>query len=267
VIEELPAQRRVYYCVDDFSVWPGLDGQAMRSMEARLLERVDSVIVVSETLLAKFHEWKGPIDYLEHGVDLEFWKLPETSTVARELVKSEDPIIMFWGVVDRRMDMGFLTRLNNDLREGSIVLIGPEDNPPEELAALSRVVRAPAVPFERLPQLAGSAAVLIMPYADMPVTRAMQPLKLKEYLATGKPVVVSDLPASRRWNAALDLAATPEDFSEIVRDRIVSGLPDSQKGARLLLSEESWNAKAALFLDWVQGRARPLELSESGVLG
>ena len=39
----------------------------------------------------------------------------------------------------------------------------------------------------RAPALAREAAVLIMPYADLPVTRAMQPLKLKEYLATDRP--------------------------------------------------------------------------------
>ena len=36
-----------------------------------------------------------------------------------------------------------------------------------------------------------------MPYADLPVTRAMQPLKLKEYLVTDRPVVVADLPADQ----------------------------------------------------------------------
>ena len=56
-----------------------------------------------------------------------------------------------------------------------------------------------------------------MPYADLPVTRAMQPLKLKEYLATGKPVVVRDLPATEPWADCLDVAETPEAFAAAVR--------------------------------------------------
>src|SRR5206468_930129 len=101
------------------------------------------------------------------------------------------------------------------------------------------------------PEIAGAARVLIMPYADAPVTRAMQPLKLKEYLATGLPVVVRDLPATRSWADALDLAGTPEAFSRAVRERLTSGLPMPQRGARARLAEESWAAKARALECWL----------------
>jgi len=77
---------------------------------------------------------------------------------------------------------------------------------------------------------AGSAAdVIIMPYADRPVTRAMQPLKLKEYLATGKPVVVRNLPATRGWTDCLDLA----DTLKVIRGpaHAVAAKPDGGSGA------------------------------------
>jgi hypothetical protein len=105
-----------------------------------------------------------------------------------------------------------------------------------------------------LPALAVSASVLIMPYADLPVTRAMQPLKLKEYLATGRPVVVRDLPATRGWADCLDLAGTPEDFAAAVRRRLADGVPAAQRVARARLSAETWKAKAAEFVCLV-GRA------------
>jgi glycosyltransferase involved in cell wall biosynthesis len=108
-------------------------------------------------------------------------------------------------------------------------------------------VRRPALPLAELPALAAAAAVLVMPYADLPVTRAMQPLKLKEYLATGKPVVVRDLPAVRPWADGLDAAATAEEFAAAVRRRLADGLPAGQRAARARLAAESWAAKAAEF--------------------
>jgi len=84
----------------------------------------------------------------------------------------------------------------------------------------------------------------------------MQPLKLKEYLATGRPVVVRDLPATREWADALDLADTPEAFSAAVRRRIATGLPAGQRGARARLAGESWTAKARAFEHWID-RPRP----------
>ena len=86
-----------------------------------------------------------------------------------------------------------------------------------------------------------------MPYIDAPVTRAMQPLKLKEYLATGKPVVARDLPANRAWAEALDLAATPDEFAAGVLRRLFTGLPVEQAHARRQLANESWAAKAEIF--------------------
>ena len=106
------------------------------------------------------------------------------------------------------------------------------------------------MPFALLPRLADEAAVLIMPYADLPVTRAMQPLKLKEYLATEKPVVAFDLPAVRPWNDCLDVASTAEMFSQAVRQRLAGGLPEGQRQVRKRLAGESWSAKARQFEQW-----------------
>jgi hypothetical protein len=92
-----------------------------------------------------------------------------------------------------------------------------------------------------------------MPYADLPATRAMQPLKLKEYLATGRPAVVRSLPATVEWADAADACDTPEAFTAAVRQRCVSGLPAEQGQARERLTAEGWAAKAAAFENWVDG--------------
>jgi glycosyltransferase involved in cell wall biosynthesis len=252
----LPVRRWVYYCVDDFAEWPGLDGTTLRNMEESLVERVDTVIAVSRNLQEKLSRQRQPVHLLSHGVDLEHWNqgddlAPQIS--ASPLAGLERPLIMFWGVTDRRMDVAFLERLSNDLTSGTILLVGPESNPDPSLARLARVVFHPPVPFEQLPEIAQSAQVLIMPYADLPVTRAMQPLKLKEYLAAGKPVVVRELPSTELWADALDLANSPEAFSEAVRKRLESGLPESQQRARARLAEESWAAKSRQFERWIIG--------------
>ena len=83
-----------------------------------------------------------------------------------------------------------------------------------------------------------------MPYADLPVTRAMQPLKLKEYLATGRPVVVRDLPATRPGPIA-STWPTPRGFSAWpFGARLATGLPANQRTARARLAGEAWAAKA-----------------------
>jgi glycosyltransferase involved in cell wall biosynthesis len=249
LMDDLPVRRWVYYCVDDFSQWPGLDQTALRRMEEVVVRRADRLIAVSETLQAKLKAMGRDSDLLTHGVDLGFWS-GATNAPLPQLAELQRPLILWWGLVDCRMDSPLIHQLAADLREGTIVLLGPQADPPPGLFDSARVVRVEPVPFEHLPVVAQAADVLIMPYADLPVTRAMQPLKLKEYLATAKPVVARDLPATRDWADCLDLAPSPQAFSDAVRLRLRTGLPEHQATARKRLVQESWAEKAQWLEQW-----------------
>jgi glycosyltransferase involved in cell wall biosynthesis len=252
LVGRLPARRWVYYCVDDFSKWPGLDQTTMQHMEERLVERVDALVAASENLCQRLAQMGRDAQLLTHGVDLNFWADGEAAPLP-EVDNLERPLVVFWGVIDRRMDVAFVKALAESLSKGTVLLVGPEANPDPALYGPGRIVHLAPLPFERLPLLARAAEVVVMPYADLPVTRAMQPLKLKEYLATGKPAVVRDLPANRAWADCLDLAATPAAFVEAVRQRLATGLPEAHKKARSRLAGEGWDAKARLLekvLEW-----------------
>jgi hypothetical protein len=245
-------RRWVYYCVDDFGEWPGLDQIPLRRMEQQLARRADVRIAVSDKLRDTLLPLGGPTHLLTHGVDLDFWAPPANGMEPLSQLKGlERPLIVFWGLADRRLDLALLGRLADDLTAGTIVLVGRELNPDPALYAIKRLVHVGILPYPCLPRVAAEAAVLIMPYADLPVTRAMQPVKFKEYLATGRPTVVRDLPAVRPWADCLDLAGTPEAFSQAVRQRLADGVPEAQKVARRRLIQESWSEKARTFERWI----------------
>jgi glycosyltransferase involved in cell wall biosynthesis len=246
----LPVQRWVYYCVDDFGEWPGLAQAALRQTEERLIQRADSLVTVSETLQQKMEQRGRKAHLLTHGIEADFWKIVCPARLLPQLEGMTRPLVVFWGVIDRRMDVAIVRQLAGELQYGTIVLVGRQDDPNPELFALPRVVHVPAMPVADLPYLAAAASVLIMPYADLPVTRAMQPLKLKEYLATGRPVVVRDLPANRSWSDCMDLARTPTEFARLVRLRIEQALPPNQDEARGRLAGETWAEKARCFESW-----------------
>lgn len=251
LVDHLPVRRWVYYCVDDFSVWPGLDGATLGRMEDELLPKMDLIVAAGESLADGIAARGFEAEVLTHGVDLDFWSAkplnPAEATSPK--VAGNSPLVLFWGVVDRRMNADWVLALADRMIHGEVWLVGPQQNPDPRLANHPRVVMPGAVAFEELPKLAQRADVLIMPYADLPVTRAMQPLKLKEYLATMRPVVASTLPAVVEWSDCLDAVDTAEEF--VGRTIAILGngrkLSASMKQSRQRLTVESWPNKALRF--------------------
>jgi glycosyltransferase involved in cell wall biosynthesis len=244
----------VYYCVDDLGEWPGLDKETLQRMERDLVSRVDEVVAVSRGLVERMASLGRSATLLTHGVDLEHWQQGEANRL-KDFDSLARPVVVFWGVVDRRLESSWLGRLAEKLGSGSIVLVGPTNNPDPRLQSTSGVFLQGPMPYESLPALASLASVLIMPYADLPATRAMQPLKLKEYLATDRPVVVSDLPAMNPWRDACDAVCTADDFAEAVIRRLRTGLPEDQQSARERLRGETWSHKAEVFEEILLGAA------------
>jgi glycosyltransferase involved in cell wall biosynthesis len=225
-------------------------------MEADMLPKVDKVIAVSQTLVTRVNQLGRSAKLLTHGVDLDHWRRPAPPGLPPEFLGLQPPYILFWGVIDRRMDTQWVRLLGKSMGEGSMVFVGPQEAPDPELEKAPRVTFRPSVPYARLPELAAWANVLIMPYADLPVTRAIQPLKLKEYLATGKPTVVRELPATKEWDQSCDVCRTPDGFAAVVLERIKTGISPAQRLDRQRLFAEGWDAKAKQFEQWVDGEQK-----------
>ncbi|MDO4551077.1 MAG: hypothetical protein Q4C96_07480 [Planctomycetia bacterium] len=272
--------RWVYYCVDDWSKWPGADGKTMEMMEKELLQKVDFVISAGASLQERLKSYGRDSELLTHGVDLKHWgfcedtedpfssakhfpgeeylgekdpqaavqKLPNDSYVKAFSSELERPFYTFWGLIDERLDVPMILRLANDISSGTIIIAGP-DASRTVVSELShpRIFLPGKLKYKELPQLAKCSDVLIMPYRDIPVTRQMQPLKMTEYLASGRAAVMRRLPACQTWAEAADLVEDAESFSQIAQLRAQTGLPEEQKNARKCIRFESWEEKSRKF--------------------
>ncbi len=244
LIDRLDVDRWVYYCVDDFSVWPGLDGTIIDEMERQLVRQADGVVAVSQTLCQRLQTMGGQPHLLTHGINPADWELQANKTdLPAWWATLKPPVLLFWGVVDRRLDTAWCQALAQ--RCGTLVLVGPQQSPDPALNAISKLHMPGPVPYRDLPALAGAAHVLVMPYADLPVTRAIQPLKLKEYLATGKPAVVRKLPSTTPWADTADVVDNIDELVEFASLRARTDTPTHQHESRLRrLATESWSVKA-----------------------
>lgn len=256
--DRLPVDRWLYYCVDDFAEWPGLDGGTLRRMDTGMVQQADQIVAVSQHLQELIAAQGRSSSLLTHGVDMPHWSQEATEIPAALSPFETGARAVFWGVVDRRLNSEMLLTLSDRMKNGNIILAGPQQDPDPVILKRSNIHAIGPQPFSDLPAIAQFSDVLMMPYSDLPVTRAMQPLKMKEYLATGRPVVVSDLPAVRAWNDCMDVTVSPEDFAATVLNRLDAGLSPAQFAARQRLNLESWACKA----DQLESHFLPTEASE-----
>ena len=240
--ELLRGRKVIYYCVDDFSLWPGLEADVVRNMEANLIERANSIIAVSDTLYRRLAKSGKPTRLLTHGVDLEMFSTPVESELPL-LNEIPKPRVGFFGLIDGRMDWELIVSLAQQMPDTAFVLAGPVDASARQLPQIANVHVVGAVRYAELPQLIAGLDVLILPYRAGPLAAALSPLKLKEYLATGKPVISAPIEAAAEWADTLTIACTPDEWVECTRRALGNGV----QGARQIparLAAQSWIRKA-----------------------
>lgn len=242
----------LYYCVDDFTVWPGMNlPDLIMEFEKNLLEQADVVMAVSDELCSTKKGVKRDTLLLTHGVDVDHFS---TATVTRQrplsLADVQGPIIGFYGLIDSHLDVEIIRMLLDWRDDWTVVLIGTKRIDLGTLELRPNFRWVPAVPYADLPRYASFFDVAIIPYVVNQHTNTANPLKLREYLATGKPIVATAMKEVFRFQEYLRIAASPEDFASEV-DKALSDVVDP--AARLAcLKGEAWTDKAHMVSVWIE---------------
>jgi glycosyltransferase involved in cell wall biosynthesis len=235
----------VYYCVDEFSEWPGSDRTAMLEMEGELLRRVDLVVTTSDALFHAKSASHARVRLLPHGVDWQrFREGAGRSPAALDALPR--PRIGYAGLVDERLDAELLTALATARRDMQWVLLGPRQLPPSGLDQLPNVHFLPAVPYEDVPAVLAALDVAMLPYVESDLTERMNPLKLRELLASGTPVVATPLREVKRFAAEVALARGPDEWLA----QVDAALKEGRSGAAARAERvrpEGWDARAEEF--------------------
>lgn len=246
-VRDLPHGLVVYDCVDDYAALsPYTHAQAwIETQEAELCRAADLVFCTSETLFqAKrpFHpEATHLVENVGDAAHFERASSPDLA-VPPDVARLPRPVIGFTGAVNaEKLDVPWLEALAHSRPSYSIALVGPIT----QSAAIERLARAPNVhllghrDYNVLPAYVKGFDVAVIPYALNEYTRGVFPLKFFEFLASGKPLVVSALPALERHYEAVLVARSDVEFVALC-DR---ALADSENGRAMrveLARKNSW---------------------------
>lgn len=228
----------VYYCGDDFGALAGVDHGAALAMETELVARADLVLAASPALAARFPAGKTRL--VPHGVDLELFAPPAPR--AADLPEG-GPVAGFYGALADWVDLKLVAAVARLLPGWRFVLVGPVRADVSVLAGLSNVALLGERPHGALPGYAQHWTAGLVPFRDCPQIRACNPLKLREYLAAGRPVVATPFPALEGYASGVAVARDAAGFAAAL-EAARREAPGAEAARRALVAGESWVDRA-----------------------
>lgn len=238
----------VLYATDDYLAGAHLMGIGSRRL-VRLARRQPlraDLIVASSPGIADTLAGLGvsPL-MIPNGVDAEHF-------AATPVPPDDSRVVAFVGHLSERVDVSLLVAvadLGVPLR-----MIGPRQ-PTADVAHFDALAGRPnvawvgTVDYADLPAQLADVVTALVPYDDSDFNRASFPLKILEYLAAGRRVVSTDLPAVRWLDTDLiAVGGTPEAFAARVRESLLTPLREEEIAERrAFAARHTWAERVATF--------------------
>lgn len=248
VVRDLPRKALVFNRSDRHAAFPEADSALIEELEQQLLQRSDHVLYVSRSLMAEERPLTGDrAHFLDHGVDVDHFRLRAANELPADLAAIPGPRVGFFGALDEFVvDFELLDHLAAELPDVSIVLVGSADGPVDALVRRhSNVHWLGSRPYPEIPNYGSGFDVAIMPWRDSPWIRHCNPIKLKEYLALGLPVVSTEYDEIDGYRDRVRVAGDRDAFVAAVRDSLREGALQEPEALRASVQGHSWTVRSA----------------------
>lgn len=253
----------VYYCIDDYAALPGVDEKLIFQRDQELSRAADLLFVAPPALVEPKRQLNASTVYSPHGVDADlFRQAADPATPVAEMAAAlPKPVIGYFGLLHEWIDLDLIEWLARERPQWSFLLIGHAATDVSALRALPNVCLAGSQPYKTLPQWAKAFDAAIIPYRLNRFVTNNNPLKLREYLATGKPVVSVRNREISKFENHVTIADDRAGFLAGLDHAIASDSPEAAAARMHSVADLTWDARVDQVLDTV---AHALEAKRAG---
>lgn len=248
VLDQVGPAAVVYQRTDRFEAFSGVNADQIRAYDLRLKRRADLTLFCSSHLHDAEGEHCRHAAFVDHGVDYD--RFAEAGGNRREpadVAPIGRPRVGFVGGIDAHtFDPDLFLDVARRLPDVQFVMVGA-CSLAQDWCTLHNVHLLGRRPYDEVADYMAACDALIMPWNASPWIEACNPVKLKEYLAVGRPVVSTPFPELRRYEDFVQIACGPGAFADELRIALRHS-HDANPG-RLRVRAETWQAKATAVLD------------------
>jgi glycosyltransferase involved in cell wall biosynthesis len=254
----VPHDLAAYHLDDEYSF--STIERPLDPRELRLLESVDIVSVHSPGLLQRKGHINPHTAFIPNGVDYEAFASPAREPA--DLAGIPRPRVGYAGYLKSQLDWDLLRELISSHREWQFVFVGaqrPHADVGLTVAALSREPNVHFLGAKDTNELAAYAQhfdVCLMPYRVDAYTNSIYPLKLHEYLASGRPVIGSRIVSLDAFADVVALATAAAEWSHAIDAALATAAQaDSSRAARQAVARRhDWSVIVDQMARLVAGR-------------
>ena len=235
----------VYYCIDDYAAHPGVDSARIAASDDALSRRADIVFVAPPALLESKRRQNPATVYAPHGVDADhFARARDPLTPLPEQLPSlRKPIVGYIGSLHAWIDLELIAWLARQRPQWEFLLVGHAHVGMAVLDNLDNVHRVGAQPYEDLPRWAKTFDVGIIPYRDNRQVANANPLKLREYLAAGLPVVSTRNPEIESFSHVVHISDDRDGFLAGLDAALATPLDEGAAARMAAVADQTWDRR------------------------
>lgn len=250
-IKQLKRRALVYERTDIFAEMPGVDKDYIARLDRELVEAADLVLYVNRAMWAEGIKVNPNSMLIGHGVDFErFASAENDDRIPADIRSIPRPILGFFGdISDKTSDISLLEHTARSLPNASLVLVGSVSADITHLRSYPNIHFLGKKPYEDIPHYGKMFDVAIMPWNQNRWIEFCNPVKTKEYLALGNPVVTMYYPEVEPYRDLVYVARDHLEFIEQLERALGEDNSDLRARRRLAVSTETWDSKALRILE------------------
>ena len=245
--------RSVYHCIDPIvKAYSARHGHALEAIAAR---SADLVVTTSPYLKSKMDDYHPRTHCVPNAANFQLSyqaSFPDTP-VHPSVAAVAGPKIGYVGNIERRIAYDWLMDIFGQYPDWQLVMVGPHDPAfvPSEFRALPNVHLLGPIPHHQLPQALKGFDVTLVPFKKDEVSAQIYPLKLFEYLGSGKPVVTTDFNETviQPLRHLVHLGTTADELAQAIQDALNDTDPQRAQERMQTASHNDWSARAQQFID------------------
>jgi len=228
------------------------DPSLIRRLHEHAIDAADLVFYSGRKLFSEATHGCERSYLLEQGVDFDHWRRVADGglAVAPEVAAIPRPRLGYFGAIEPWLvDQELIKRAARERPEWQWIFIGNKSRG-LEIEGLPNTHFLPPVPYAELPNYAAGFDVCVLPWeTEQSFTSYGSAIKVREYLATGKPVVIAPLPEYEPLSDVLRIARSRNDFLRMVEEALGEKNSEAAIKRQAAVASGTWDARAT----WVGG--------------